>query len=71
MKRNKSFSGTPFYLVATPIGNLEEFSPRAVNVLRSVDYIFAEYTRTSGYHLNHFVIKRNLLVSINLMSKVN
>lgn len=49
------------YVVGTPIGNLGDFSPRAVQTLRDCDFIAAEDTRVSLKLLNHFEIKKPLV----------
>ena len=49
------------YLVATPIGNLGDFSPRAVETLQAVDFIAAEDTRVTRKLLTHFDIKKPLV----------
>ena len=49
------------YLVATPIGNLGDLSPRALETLEAVDFIAAEDTRVSVKLLNHFSIKKPLV----------
>ena len=49
------------YLVATPIGNLGDFSPRAVETLARADFIAAEDTRVSVKLLNHFDLRKPLV----------
>lgn len=49
------------YVVGTPIGNLGDMSPRAVETLATVDFIAAEDTRVSLKLLNHFEIKKPLI----------
>ena len=49
------------YVVGTPIGNLGDFSPRAVETLDAVDFIAAEDTRVTLKLLNHFGIKKEMI----------
>lgn len=49
------------YVVPTPIGNLEDITFRAVRVLKEVDLILAEDTRTSRVLLNHYNITNNII----------
>lgn len=61
MQRIKSFEKKDapiLYVVSTPIGNLQELSPRAKEVLSSVDYVASEDTRTTSSLLSHFSIHK-------------
>ena len=64
IKRELNFKGNSplLYLISTPIGNLEEFSQRALNVLNEIDYVAAEDTRNSGSLLAKFGIKKPFIM---------
>ena len=49
------------YIVPTPVGNMEDMTFRAIRVLKEVDLVLAEDTRTSGILLKHYEIKNQLM----------
>lgn len=57
-----SYDGSPtLYIIPTPIGNLDDITIRAVNVLKDVDVIFSEDTRVTCLLLKHFEITKHLI----------
>ena len=65
---NNSESTASLYIVSTPIGNMSDMTFRAVEILKSVDFILAEDTRVSGKLLKNYDIKTKM-ISYNSHSK--
>ena len=63
IKRELNFEGNSplLYLIASPIGNLKEFPPRAIEVLNDMDYVACEDTRNTGKLLKLFNIDKPLI----------
>ena len=63
MNRTQNFVNNKptLYLIATPIGNLSEFTPRAIELLKEADYVGCEDTRNSKILFDHFGISTTLI----------
>ncbi len=68
----KSYDNKPtLFLIATPIGNMDDITYRAIETLRNVSAIFAEDTRITNQLLNNFQIKKKLIASHQYNEKEN
>lgn len=60
MAQKEAVEAGKLYVVPTPVGNLDDMTVRAVNVLKAVDTILAEDTRTSAVLMKHFGIETKM-----------
>ena len=68
--RNREPESNTLYIVGTPIGNLNDISPRAINILKNVSYIACEDTRQTKKIMSKFLISNNL-ISFNKHNSYN
>ena len=71
MQRQQSFQNNKpsLYVIATPIGNLNEISKRVLDALNECEYVFCEDTRVTGQLLAHLQIKKNLVSAYENIEK--
>ncbi len=71
MQRQQSFQNNKpsLYVIATPIGNLNEISKRVLDSLNECEYVFCEDTRVTGQLLAHLQIKKNLVSAYENIEK--
>ena len=71
MQRQQSFQNNKpsLYVIATPIGNLNEISKRVIDALNDCEYVFCEDTRVTGQLLAHLQIKKNLVSAYENIEK--
>lgn len=68
----KSYDNSPtVYLIPTPIGNMEDITLRAINILKKVEVLFTEDTRVTGLLLNNLDIKKKLISSHKYNEETN
>lgn len=68
----KSYDNSPtLYLIPTPIGNMEDMTFRAINILKQVEVVFCEDTRVTGQLLNYYNINKKLISSHNFNESKN
>lgn len=68
----KSYDNSPtLYLIPTPIGNMEDITMRALNILKEVEVIFCEDTRVTGQLLKYYDINKKLISSHNYNESKN
>ena len=59
--RNEEPEQGVLYIVATPIGNLSDISVRAINILKKVDYVASEDTRTTKKIMSKYNFRNNMI----------